>query len=194
MTSEVTGFVVPLTHLQRRPGNMWEADMSFDVPSDMGVALAHLDPESAIEAHVRLESVLDGVLVTADLDYTVVAECARCLEPLEWHDASSLVELFLYPDTDSRGRDIPGFRPDSSESDSESVTRYVVNDSVDLEEVFRDAIVLDLPLKPLCDPDCAGLCPTCGEKRDFGSHDHEVQDPRWAALEALRKESPPASG
>jgi uncharacterized protein len=188
MTVEESSFVVPLTHLQRRPGNMWEADLSFKAPNDMGVALAHVDPDSYLHAEVRLESVLDGVLASVNVDYSVNAECARCLEPLEWQDSCEIVELYLYPETDSRGREVPGAAADSGDGDSESITRFVQNDSIDLEEVIRDAIVLDLPLKPLCDPGCEGLCPTCGEKRESGNHDHQVTDPRWAALEAFTED------
>ena len=188
MNIEESSFVIPLTHLQRRPGNMWEANVTLKAPADMGVALAQVDPDSALLAEVRLESVLDGVLASINVDYTVIAECARCLEPLQWQDSSECVELFLYPETDSRGREILPSGSDVDEGDSESVSRFVLNDSVDLEEVIRDAIVLDLPLKPLCDPGCAGLCPTCGEKRDDGDHDHAVMDPRWAALDSLRED------
>lgn len=188
MMVEESSFIVPLTHLQRRPGNMWEAEMSFKAPSDMGVALAQVDPNSTIDAEVRLESVLDGVLASVNVDYSVNAECARCLEPLEWQDSCEFVELFLYPETDSRGREIHGTVRELGEGDTESVTRFVQDDSVDLEEVIRDAIVLDLPLKPLCDPGCEGLCPTCGEKRESGDHDHVVTDPRWSALAAFKED------
>ena len=200
MNSEVSGFSIPLTNLQRRPGNMWETDREFDVPSDMGVALAQIDPDSKIAAHIRIESVMEGVLVTAQLDYHVAAECSRCLDPLDWDDSAEVMELFLYPETDSRGREVVGRGANnrgadkgSDFDDSESATHYVSDDSVDLEEVIRDAIVLELPLQPLCDPDCEGLCPTCGEKLAVGSHDHEVLDPRWAALEALKDGRPPGS-
>lgn len=188
MTDADTGFLVPLTHLQRRPGNMWEAELSFAAPQDMGVALAQVEPGSVVNVSVRLESVLDGVLASAAVEYTVTAECARCLEPLQWQDTSECVELFLYPETDSRGREFQPHDAESFDGDSESVTRFIHNDSLDLEEVVRDAIVLDLPLKPLCDPDCTGLCPTCGEKRNDDEHDHVESDPRWAALEALLEE------
>lgn len=207
MNAEVSGFSVPLTKLPRRPGNMWETDRDFDVPSDMGVALAQIDPESKIAADIRLESVLEGVLVSAELNYHVQAECSRCLEPLEWDDTAQVMELFLYPETDSRGREITGrhggrlVHSDLSDmgsdadpdKDTDSQTSYVQNDAVDLEEVIRDAIVLELPLRPLCDPGCEGLCPTCGEKIAGGPHQHEVLDPRWAALEALQEGRPPVS-
>jgi uncharacterized protein len=191
MTHEGNGFVIPLTHLQRRPGNLWETVLPFQVPSDMGVGLAQIDPSIPIEAHLRLESVMDGVLATADLNYEVLAECARCLDPLAWSDSTSFVELFLYPETDSRGREVAAAV--SEDLDSDSTPHFVNNDCVDLEDSVRDAIVLGLPLKPLCSDSCEGLCTICGEKLGTGSHDHPVNDPRWDALAALRDALPPVS-
>ena len=55
--------------------------------------------------------------------------------------------------------------------------------------VLRDAVVLDLPLAPLCSEDCLGLCPDCGVRlAEDPSHAHDTSDPRWAALTALLDE------
>lgn len=58
---------------------------------------------------------------------------------------------------------------------------------MDLEPPIRDAIVLDLPVNPLCDPDCLGLCPDCGQKWALlpQDHAHEVIDARWTGLAGL---------
>jgi uncharacterized protein len=81
-------------------------------------------------------------------------------------------ELFAYPDSVT------------DETTEEDELPRVVNDRVDLEQTVRDALVLDLPLAPLCQPDCRGLCVECGEKwADLApDHGHETLDPRWAAL------------
>ena len=51
---------------------------------------------------------------------------------------------------------------------------------------MRDAVVLDLPIAPLCQEDCLGLCPECGVNlNEVSQHSHDVIDPRWAALGAL---------
>ncbi|MBA3365022.1 MAG: DUF177 domain-containing protein [Actinobacteria bacterium] len=65
---------------------------------------------------------------------------------------------------------------------------YVVDDRLDLSAWARDAIVLALPVKILCRPDCAGLCPVCGKNLNEEPHGHveEQTDPRWEALAALR--------
>jgi uncharacterized protein len=72
--------------------------------------------------------------------------------------------------------------------DEELRTPYVHDDLVDLARWAHDAMVLALPDKILCMPDCPGLCPVCGKnlKHEPHEHDDELVDSRWAALEALR--------
>ena len=83
-----------------------------------------------------------------------------------------LGELFAYPDSVT-----------DETTDADELPR-VVDEHVDTEQTVRDALVLALPLAPLCRPDCPGLCPDCGEKwADLPpEHGHETLDPRWAAL------------
>ena len=178
---EPGSFHVSLTHLPRRPGNMWESALEFIAPPQLEVGMARLAPGSKMPADIRIESVLDGVLVNLDFEFEVEAECARCLEPFMWTDEAHVTELFLYEETDSRGRVIPAVLDESDEL----TVFYVRDDSVDLLEVVRDAIVLDLPLSPLCQPDCLGICQECGEKLEDAPHQHESRDQRWAALEGL---------
>lgn len=178
---EPGSFRVSLSHLPRRPGNMWESDLEFVAPAELEVGMAQVVPGSKITAQIRIESVLDGVLVNLDFDFEVEAECARCLEPVVWTDHSRVTELFLYEEIDSRGR-----IAQASEDASEELTFfYVHEDAVDLLDALRDAIVLDLPLSPLCRPDCLGICPHCGDKLDHAPHDHATTNHRWAALEGL---------
>ena len=57
--------------------------------------------------------------------------------------------------------------------------------------MVRDAVLLELPLAPLCDEDCAGLCPTCGVEPQRGrpaTASPRCDDPRWAALDDLKFE------
>ena len=63
----------------------------------------------------------------------------------------------------------------------------MVRETVDLEPVFRDAVVIALPFQPLCRPDCEGLCADCGIRLEDApeGHAHERVDPRWAALAHL---------
>jgi len=121
---------------------------------------------------VRLESVMEGVLVSGTAAAPVVGECARCLDPLADRLEVKLTELFAYPDTATE-----------ASTDPDEVSR-VIDDRVDLEALVRDAVLLALPLVPLCRDNCPGLCPECGGKRaELGAqHHHEKMDSRWAAL------------
>jgi uncharacterized protein len=82
-------------------------------------------------------------------------------------------ELFAYPDSITEAT-----------TDSDEVSR-VVDDMIDTQEMVRDAVLLALPLAPLCEEDCPGLCVECGDRwAELGpEHSHEILDPRWAALQ-----------
>jgi uncharacterized protein len=125
-----------------------------------------------IELDLRLESVSEGVYVSGTAVVPLAGECARCLDELADEVTVELGELFAYPDSVT------------DETTDEDELPRVVDEQVDLEQTVRDAVVVDLPLAPLCADDCPGLCPDCGERRaDLGpDHGHETLDPRWAAL------------
>jgi uncharacterized protein len=130
-------------------------------------------PEGALLVlDVRLESVTEGVLATGSVTGTVAGECGRCLSEFTDELAVDFVELFAYPHSATE-----------ETTDADEVPR-IEGDHLDLEPVVRDAVVLSLPLTPLCRPDCGGLCPECGERFDDlpENHTHVQLDPRWAAL------------
>jgi uncharacterized protein len=152
---------------------MREARIEAVAPEGWGLDLVRVAPGTPVVIDARFESVMDGVLVTAEVRLRVSAECGRCLDPVELHLAAPVQELYAY---------------EADPEDDEGLT--VSGDALDLEPVVRDAVVLALPLNPLCDPDCQGLCATCGARlADVEpGHRHDEVDPRWAAL-ALLKDS-----
>jgi len=172
--------VLDLRTLQRAPGSMLTVTRSAPAPTGLGVAMARVPEGSPIDLDLRLESVLEGVLVTGSADLQISAECSRCLEPFEWFEEIDLAELFRYPATDARGVVV------EEADESDDPLPEVQGDLIDLQPALRDAVVLDLPLAPLCSEDCLGLCPACGFRfEDDPQHAHETSDPRWAALAAL---------
>ena len=174
--------VIDTRTLPRRAGSMTTVTRTVPAPVDLGVAMARVPEGSPIELDLRLESVLEGVLVTGTADLQITAECARCLEPLGWNEEIDITELFRYPATDARGAVVE----EEDESDDPLPTLH--DDYIDLQPTLRDAVVIDLPMAPLCTDECMGLCPTCGLRLDEDSdHTHEVVDPRWAALADLRE-------
>jgi uncharacterized protein len=166
--------------LPRRPGSMVEVSRTAPAPSDLGVAMARVIPDSPIEMELRLEAVMEGVLVSGEVDLEISAECARCLEPLTWEETVDISELFAYPATDSRGAVV------EEPEDDEDPLPKLDGDLIDLEPTLRDSVVIAMPMAPLCSPDCAGLCSECGIRLDDNpGHEHQAVDPRWSALAGL---------
>jgi uncharacterized protein len=107
--------------------------------------------------------------------------CARCVEPVEIPLAADYDLIFRPVGADSDA-------PERSITAPETEIGYYQKDSLLLEDVLREQVLLSLPVRTLCKPDCKGLCPRCGENRNTDScHCDENQgDPRWEALAGLR--------
>ncbi|WP_181160514.1 YceD family protein [Streptomyces solincola] len=175
------------THeLGRRPGAMQRLDRSVPAPADLGLDGVIAVPEgSPVELELRLESVMEGVLVTGTARASAAGECVRCLEPLHREVTADFQEMFSYPDTDDRGRRKPADDVDGEDAEGEDIVP-LEDGMFDLEPVLRDAVVLALPMQPVCREDCAGLCPDCGlNLNEDPDHHHDAVDIRWAALQGL---------
>jgi uncharacterized protein len=176
------------THeLGRRPGALQRITREVAAPADLGIDGVIGVPEgSPVELDLRLESVMEGVLVTGTARATAQGECVRCLEPLRREVAADYQEMFSYPDPDSG--DARGHRKaaaDDDVEDDEDITP-LEDGMFDLEPVLRDAVVLALPMQPVCREDCAGLCAECGvDLNENPDHHHDAVDIRWAALQGL---------
>ena len=166
-----SGLVLDTHELGRRPGAMKVVRASIEAPADLGIAVIGVPPGSPVELDLRLESVVEGVLVTGTVRVQVRGECVRCLGPISDELEVDIQELYVYPGV---------------ELDDDLASR-LEGDLIDLEPLLRDAVVLDLPFQPLCRDDCAGLCVECGANlNENPEHRHEADlDPRWAALRAL---------
>lgn len=153
--------------LSRRAGTMREVERTVPAPADLRLEVIAVPEGSDVELDLRLEAVVEGVLVTGTATVQLQGECARCLTEIDDEMSFDLQELFFHP-----GREV-----DEDE-------RLVEDESVDLEPILRDAVVLDLPFTPLCREDCLGLCPECGANlNDDPDHEHELAvDPRWSKL------------
>ena len=161
-----------LRELGRRAGSMQEIDRTAPAPPDWRVELIGVPAAADVRLRLRLESVMEGVLVTGDLDVPVEGSCARCLEPIEDTLHLPVQDLYAYAGSTTEA---------TSEEDE---VRRIEGDYLDLEPLARDSVVLNLPLAPVCTDDCAGLCVDCGQRLDDlpADHAHEVVDPRWAGL------------
>lgn len=164
-------FVFEVRDLGRRVAGLNQVERTAIAREGMGSDMIGVPVGSSIDISVALESVVEGVLVTGTAGVDVRGVCARCLKEIAFTERIDLLELYLYPD---------------KEPDDEEASR-VVDETIDLEPILRDAVVLDLPFTPLCQEDCEGLCPQCGaDLNDDPDHNHGDEiDPRWGGLSGL---------
>ncbi|MDR0482594.1 MAG: YceD family protein [Cellulomonadaceae bacterium] len=168
--------------LARTPGAMREFARTVPAPADLGIPEIMAIPEgSDLAVGVRLQSVMEGVLVDGAVRGTAVGECSRCLDPVTEEVTVHIAQLFVYPERAKAARDAG----DENAEDSEELPE-LIDDTADIEPVIRDSVVPALPFRPLCQPDCPGLCSECGARlADDPEHHHDIVDPRWSALQTL---------
>ena len=170
-TLDPAGPLVISTHdLGRAAGTAKKLTLTVPTPTNFGNAVIGVREHSDIGLELLLESVMDGVLVTGTAALIYQGECARCLDPIEQPALIEFQELFFY----------------AKQSGDDEEMFLMHQEYLDLEPVLRDAALLDLPLAPVCDDDCLGLCARCGQRLvDDPDHRHEDIDPRWQALTGL---------
>lgn len=154
---------------------------------ELGIALGSLElggeryPVTPSVVPARLDisrTTAQGYALRLRFSAGLEGPCMRCLEP-----AAPVFEV------DAREISQPG---EVDELDSPYIARGVL----ELAAWARDALALTLPASLLCRPDCAGLCPVCGENLNLAGSDHHhdpVPDARWAKLSEIQFE-PPGTG
>ncbi|HEU0240993.1 MAG TPA: YceD family protein [Micromonosporaceae bacterium] len=167
--------VLDTRDLPRGPGSMREVQRVVPAPGDLGLQLIGVPRGTDLTLDLTLQSVTEGVYVSGHVSGGLAGECGRCLRPIQDTVDVEIAELYAYADSTT----------DETTEDDE--VGRIQGDLIDLEPVVRDAIVLALPVNPVCGDDCRGLCPDCGVPWDDlpADHRHEQDDPRWAALRKL---------
>jgi len=142
-------------------------------PAGLGTDVVRIPEGSDLELDLRLEAVMEGILLSGTIRGRTEGECVRCLDPVEDEIEADVQELFVYPGRTPEGED-------------EDELRELVDEMIDLEPVLYDTLVPALPFQPVCRDDCPGLCSECGARlADVPGHTHESADPRWDALQEL---------
>jgi len=166
-------FVLDTRELGRRPGTMRTVQRTVAAPEDLGTVVIGIPAGTDLELDLRLEAVMEGVLVSGTVRGRAVGECVRCLDEVDEDLEVDIQELYAYPER---------ARAFAEEGDEEEI-RELDGDLIDVEPAIRDAVVPALPFRPVCSPECPGLCPECGARlADDPEHKHETLDPRWAEL------------
>lgn len=159
----VEGFVVDVVNLLRWPGS--QAVAQLDEP------MSDLATSAAAASHVRgalvVDAMSDSLSVTGELTVDWQGDCRRCLGDAEGSCTVDFQEIFER-------------RPVEGE------TFQLTDDTVDLEPMVRELVMLGLPLAPLCGDDCRGPAPEAFPALpEVDEEPTPSGDPRWAALDAL---------
>lgn len=139
-------------------------------------------PETAqkIDGEVRLIRSQRGILVRGGMTIRIETVCSRCLSPVDLPLTFNIEEEFL-PKVDV----VSGLPL----SFGDETGALFINEEhiLDLGEIVRQYFILSLPMKPLCRPDCAGLCPVCGSNLNQGvcNCSRQTRNQGWSKLEQL---------
>lgn len=166
---------IDLDRLSLKPGQGTRMDLAVDAGEFVYGATKYALDERPAAARLDISRTAAGYAMRLRMRGHLQGPCMRCLE-------NARIEL----DIDAREVDQPTSR------DEELLSPYVDDGVLDLSRWGHDAVALALPDKLLCRPDCAGLCPVCGESLNdaaAGTHDHPREpDPRWAKLRELQQD------
>lgn len=163
---------VGVLELRRRPGTQRDVSLRTPLPG-LAITSAHVPEGAEVVVDATLEAIEGAVTVTGTVRAPWEGECRRCLDPVTGTIEATLGEVF---------------EPHPTEGE----TYPLEGDEVDLEPVVRDAVLLNLPLAPLCREDCAGPAPEVFPAQVEGggpgdpADEPPPRDPRWAALDELR--------
>lgn len=156
---------------------------SFEVEIPMDFEEEELSQSDSLTGTVNMLRTNRGVLLEAVLDGAVNVPCSRCLVNVHCPVSLEIIEEFQPTVDVVRGTFVAVEEEDAA---------LLINEHhiLDIGEVVRQALLLEVPLQALCREECAGLCPTCGQDLNLGPCDcsRETTDPRWDALAALLAE------
>ena len=162
--------------LQLKPGSV-----DFGVEAEQDGPLATAGRAEVIHEHRGPKDIVADIRLKGSFSGTFAVPCARCVEPVQ-------VPLSAEFDLIFRPLGVDADAPERSISAPETEIGYYQRDSLLLEDVLREQVLLSLPVRTLCKPDCKGLCPRCGKNRNLEacSCEEGPAAPRWEALAGLR--------
>jgi uncharacterized protein len=155
--------------------------VDFGQEAEQDGPLATSGRAEVIHEHRGPKDIVADIRLRGQFAGKVRVPCARCVEPVQIPLAAEFDLIFRPAGVDSEA-------PERSITAPETEIGYYQKDSLALEDVLREQVLLALPVRTLCKPDCKGLCPRCGANRNLQPCTCEdgPSDPRWEALAGLR--------
>ncbi|MGO8758723.1 MAG: YceD family protein [Terracidiphilus sp.] len=170
-----------IVELEREPIE-FDLDLSpgridFGEEAEQAGALAASGSAEVIHEHRGPREIVADIRLKGQYAGRFQVPCARCIEPVEIPLTAEFDLIFRPLGADGGG-------PERSITASETEIGYYQKDSLLLEDVLREQVLLSLPVRTLCKPDCKGLCPHCGANRNTNpcSCEEGRNDPRWEGL------------
>jgi len=162
--------------LRFKPGSI-----NYGEEAEQSGALATSGRAEVLHEHRGPKDIVADIRLRGHFAGNFQVPCARCIEPVPMALESDFDLIFRPVGADAG-------RPERSITAGETEIGYYQKDSLLLEDVLREQVLLSLPVRTLCKPDCKGLCPHCGQNRNSQpcSCDEGQSDPRWGALADLR--------
>jgi len=156
-----------------RSGEEYRDEKLVEIAPLVLCGLRNVAVPEQVPAELTVTRATTGTVFDLRLHVRLHGPCYRCL-------GDAVVDEYL---------SLREYQATSPEGSEELTTPYVTEGRLDLSSWARDSLVLALPDKILCRPDCGGLCPVCGADLNASPHSHgeEEPDPRWAALSELRE-------
>lgn len=176
--------IITLQQLEKEPVLFKEAveagSIDFGPDLEQRGAMAAEGRADLIEEHHGPRHIVSDIRLRAVYGGQFAVPCARCLELVEHRVEGEFDLIFRPPDGNTEGHE-------HSITDAEAEIGYYQKDSLILEDVLREQVILSLPAKTLCREDCKGLCPRCGRNLNSETCTCETvpSDPRWEALSEL---------
>jgi uncharacterized protein len=155
------------------PGSEYKFSMSINLdPVLIGGQKVNFLPSSILKGCIR--NVGNGILLQARLNFSVTLVCSRCLEKFSRSLNSNIDQLYVFPE--------------KQEGVFEEQL-YLTNNQIEISGAITESAILEIPFNPICQDNCAGLCPTCGKNKNLYPHNCEVKtvDSRMKILERYFK-------
>lgn len=165
--------------LDRKPGASHDVRRSVPALAELKNEVIEVPEGSDIELDLKLESVVEGIYVSGTISADARGECVRCLAPYAERIETDVQELFVY-DTEPVGDDEDLYQLDA--------------ERLDFSPVLRNNVVMALPLRPVCEPECESFDAVAADGVVWNADPVESGagegrgDPRWAALQDLLSE------
>ncbi|MGD0884855.1 MAG: DUF177 domain-containing protein [Thermodesulfovibrionales bacterium] len=159
------------------------ADEGLDIAFEETFEAGPFKLLSPVKALLHIDKVNAEVLVQGTMQTLLELQCSRCLKAFS-KEAGLDVNVVYHPVEELKGEERHEIK------DDELDTGFYQGDELDIQELVREQIILNIPIKPLCSESCKGICPKCGTdvSADTCTCEEKDLDPRLAVLKKLLNE------